>query len=615
MNRELWLREVRRQGVPALALVGLSLLLELATGVFLRHKGPGGLVPMLISLLGPYLLGVAAVAPDVESGAETFLSRLPLARGRLFLMRALVAAGWSLALVLSVLVIDQGLSAVSSSEARFLIHGGCALTAGLLASCAIRPTLAAFLLGPLLVGVPVWLFQTLLERGLRMAVSDQELLVLAAGAGALLAGWVTYQRGDLHLPGWRSLRVASAALGALLALASGATTAAWGLSDPSLDRQVGRVVSTPAGLVAAVTGWPSGAGWWHPTSPDWRVDLVRVDEGGRARARRLPEGLQPLALSPDGERCLAAVWGTGGHELSLWDTGTGQLLGRGERLELRLGWSSRLLSAGPGVVEWVDGVPWLAAPERLVGVGPGARVELPTGMTWRGLADGRALFGRGDELRLVDLRRPGTAPAAVDLGAGLLDACLAGPFVVAAAAEEDGVHLRWLARDGGRGSVLLPGLRLPASVAGLTTEVRVRACGPDLIVSWSQPEAPLEGRRAERVTSGLYRLEPPGGGLTELCAVAPHDWQVLGPGWLALHEKHRHRVVRLGERQDLIVDGRPGFAEEHVLPPDLWPVSLSGRGRRQQAFLLQDGRVVEPQSGGVTVQDPLAAWRGASSDP
>ena len=95
--KTLMLRQIRQLAAPALVSVALGILtylgLSLGDGLPMLSSSPAEVALALVGIVAPWLVAVAAIAPDAESGGMAFLGGLPLARGRHFAVRTLVAAG------------------------------------------------------------------------------------------------------------------------------------------------------------------------------------------------------------------------------------------------------------------------------------------------------------------------------------------------------------------------------------------------------------------------------------------------------------------------------------------------------------------------------------------
>lgn len=630
MSRSLFLREVRRQAVPAAALLALGLLLVAGFALFagqFRFQGLRGyaLVPLLMAALGPYLLGVAAVAPDVESGGEAFLSRLPLRRGPLLLLRAAVAAGWSGVVLLSTLLVDwTALGGMGSEDApQLLALGVTSLTFGLLASVALRYTLLAFLLGPALVGIPAALYELGLEQlGLRW---DGLALPAAVGLVAVAAttAW-TYLRGDLHAPGWRPLRLSAGLLLAVVPIGLLATQAAWAVSwrvgEETALHEAARRADGEAVALAFRTSYYSRAG----------LGLTPVGESGAhwllvsgERAIALEQALA-VYLSPDGERVLRVSRDrkpiTRSLILTCLETRGGAVtastMGDGQVVEHIVTPDDDVLGGERRGVTWVGSEPWVlvSAPGRhyLVRVAQGGQwVPVPGWLRVRDVQGPWVLassYRLSPEWAVLDLRRPEAGFVEVP-GPGLAatQARLVSSLLVTL---EDGpaeTALRWVDLEGRvpAGRLPLPGLRPPPPgrmrLAG--SDERSVEAWPDgseaLIVSWGEtPGDPSPRSHICRVdlTSGrTVDLNP------RLAGARPRP---LGQGWLAAHQ-----VVGPDRRVAWsLVATAPQRAERHELGHlPAAPLALLG-DETSAELLLSDGSVVDMRSGAPR-GDVLAASR------
>ena len=629
MSRSLFLREVRRQAVPAAALLALGLLLIAGFALFagqFRFQGLRGyaLVPLLMAALGPYLLGVAAVAPDVESGGEAFLSRLPLRRGPLLLLRALAAGGWSGLVVLFTLLVEGAVMGGASADdaPQVMALGVTSLTIGLLASVALRYTLLAFLLGPALVGVPMLLYELGMERlGLRW---DGLALPAAVGLVAVAAttAW-TYLRGDVHTPGWRPLRTSAGLLLAVVPIGLLATQAAWAFSwrvgqETALHEAARRADGETVAL-AWRTSYYSRAGLGLTPVGDSGAHWLLVSG---ERAIGLEQALA-VYLSPDGERVLRVSRDRKPITRSLIFTCletrgggvTASTLGDGQVVD-HITPEDEVLRGERCGVTWVGSEPWALVSgldgHHLVRVAAeGQRVAVPGWLRVRDVQGPWVLASSwhfSPEWAVLDLRQPEAGFVDVpEAGFGATQARLVGSLLVAL---EDGpaeTALRWVDLEGRvpAGRLPLPGLRPPPPgrmrLAG--SDERSVEAWPDgseaLIVSWGEtPGDPSPRSHICRVdlTSGrTVDLNP------RLAGARPRP---LGQGWLAAHQ-----VVGPDRRVAWsLVATAPQRAERHELGHlPAAPLALLG-DETSAELLLSDGSVVDMRSGAPR-GDVLAASR------
>src|SRR4051812_15740325 len=91
-----FMRELRRQAPVAVASVVLGLLVIvaclIATDSLLNRLEGAWLGFSVAVVAAAFLLGIASVAPDAESGAQVFLAILPMRRWKEVLVRLSVAA-------------------------------------------------------------------------------------------------------------------------------------------------------------------------------------------------------------------------------------------------------------------------------------------------------------------------------------------------------------------------------------------------------------------------------------------------------------------------------------------------------------------------------------------
>lgn len=206
--KRLFLRELRRQLVPAAGLLLLAWLLVPVMGLgvslgVLRAADPS-ISLLLLTCVTPWLLGVSAFAPDLEQGGEGFLARLPVSRLRVFSLRVVVAAGLSL---LTIAAGQLGFGLVDPALASASVHGLypkpvnalllflIPLVGGVLSGLALRRGLLAFALTPVVVGAPIALLRASETYwGAPGFVSRVGLFALI-GLSLICAAWI--QRADL----------------------------------------------------------------------------------------------------------------------------------------------------------------------------------------------------------------------------------------------------------------------------------------------------------------------------------------------------------------------------------------------------------------------------------
>lgn len=621
MIRSLFVREVRRQAVPALALIGLGTLLIAAYGLFASELGWRGIngfaiVPMILAALGPYLLGVAAVAPDVESGGEAFLIRLPLRRERLLLARALAAGAWSVLVVAAVTALDALVGRGSAPDEGLQLAGLAtgAFLAGLVASITLRYTLLAFMCGPTLIGAPLLVYQFVLEEGLRLRWSDPVPFTAVALFGmALTAAW-SYQRGDLVGPGWRALRLAAPVYLGLVVVGLGATEATWAVACAA-RREValqGAAERADGSLTAAswVAAHPRiGLEWTGP--PRERALLVQ----GGARLSELSLS-RPLGFSPDGSRSLHAAYEAHGTRFTVLDEAGSAAFS----LTLPFLVSPApppTLSGEVRSVGWAGQVPWVVVTEGRGGptwaaeVAPGGR-RVPVVGTARGFVGSRLLVHaqlpldtRAGAMTLelhtvldldrpeLGLREPVGAPASAN------EALLVGDALVGLIDGPAGARLVWtdLGREGSRGELALAGLPPPRPAPDQWSRgVEVWADGSDgLVVSaFGLDSGRTSSSRAWRVDLVSGQAVDLGPRLGDY--VAHHQ---VGPGWLCA----RKQLEPAGAAWALV--------STRVEPEATRELRLNARPSRLfsgERLLLEDGRVVDARSGAPLI-DLLAPLR------
>lgn len=158
--KTLALRQVKLLAPAALATIALGVVMTFVAGA-LGSMARISLSPIeigatLMLYVAPWLLGIAAVAPDGESGGLAFLGALPLGKKRHLALRVGVAAAWVVVIVAPFLAVAQ---ATAVNGAHALPEGAIlspALFAAAVAAGAItRQSLGAFLATPLLIVVPI----------------------------------------------------------------------------------------------------------------------------------------------------------------------------------------------------------------------------------------------------------------------------------------------------------------------------------------------------------------------------------------------------------------------------------------------------------------------------
>ncbi len=586
--RRLVLRELRRQLPVALALVALCLLVALGAAPFgdaLRRgvdMTPWHLAAVVVTLAAPWLLGVAAVAPDVESGAARFLAALPCSPARQQLARAAVAAGYAALLIAPLATLTREASGARPGE-----HvAGVALLflSGLVASAVTGRTLAAFVAAPLLALVAFDQAGALGASWFADARWGGRWVVHAVAAFGLGAAALAAARAQAW-PGGRALARAVVALGAvglaapaLLATARAVDRATTASDDPLAHAIDWRAWSDPGGLLVARVH----AGVW--TAHDvvvldrWTVHEKHGDVA-RRWTRRLPELPSAVVPSPDGDRLLVTVLdptgdgGRGAWVRLLLSTRDGAAVGaRATPFEA----AHRLPAWHAPPLGWRDGVPFRARTDgagfeplvELDGAPPGPPtaeagrvVAIPPETVPLGLSDAWALVGERSARGLDDAALAAAGLALARPLERLVLAPRAGAQApVRALVPPSGVVLAATLAPGGRHVV---GLRaLPAAAAGPGARLATVAWVLDLARPGPWPEVlavgDLDGapRPARPVSIGL----------------------VAGAGGEVVVVEHLH------EGQD-----------DHDRPPSRHVVHLDGAGRVVQRAL---GRGAEPVARG-----------------
>ena len=316
--RRFFVRELLRLAPVALATAFLGVLVY----VGLAYLSPGSWAhgaadhAYLIVLLGaPWLLGSASIAPDAESGALTFMATLPVRSGRQLAARILAALGYALLVPAVAWLLLQPESAgkrptwfVYPPETLFAV----VFLGAVLASATIRNALAAFMITPLLVGLPL---AGIVELGIYWQwVSVIEVLFMGLTLCVGVGAWTAFVHGDHHGRLWspRTLRLGLSVVLVPMLLLAGLSSAvsAYDWSGRWVAYPRYRMQLLPAGLVNVVrkrvlTGDPTD---YTLANDRWCFR----DEQGRWQGLALGE--QPGSISPDGRRILVVSERYGGDE-------------------------------------------------------------------------------------------------------------------------------------------------------------------------------------------------------------------------------------------------------------------------------------------------------------
>lgn len=418
--KTLALRQAKRLAPPALAVVALGLLVYLvALGTSDANRAlrlpPLEVAALLVLYVAPWLLGVAAIAPDAEAGGLTFLGTLPLGRRRHLAVRAGVAAASTLVVVAPFLLLvavtsSVGLRDLEDHAARATVL----FAAGLAAGAAARHSLGAFLAAPALLAAPVALYMTFL----RAVGAPGEPFYAAAypGVGVVLVLATVRAFADPGRIAWRPALRAVSVLAGAVALGCGATTVAWAaaIAFPQRSTFQWRIGDVVVMNDYVQPDWPNHPEVGRttllrsatPIAPDdvaaaaargWRLDgdwlLAGVSPGGRVAllvARGYADDVQLVDV--DARRVLAT---TTAYWLPLEAYGFGlQVL---DDTSPDYGW----IAERPWFVR-EDGVVQVVAGETLLRLTPGAQVHS---------VGGRHLLVSGaGPLRRVDVRDGSETP-------------------------------------------------------------------------------------------------------------------------------------------------------------------------------------------------------------
>lgn len=359
--KTLMLRQVRLLATPALVSLALGLVplvgQSFTSDWAFMAASPAELALALVAIVAPWLIAVAAIAPDAESGALAFLGGLPLGRGRHFALRALVALGWSLVVTAPFFA----LCARELSPRQFedygsvmLVLASLAFVAGLAAGAVARQSLGAFVAAPLLLAVPLGLYGALVTN-LRAPVEFLLAGPIVAAVLLLLAGWLGFR--DPATSSWRPLlRTAGLLLGGVV-LGCGVTTAAWAraLVFPSWTHDWATQGSVLLRFSHEEPDWPSANRGWNTTlypvaalervstldelvehGQGWTFDqhlrVLAITAEGHVLAQA--NSAQLLLLDLERRKVLARVDPTS----VLWPYNRGLIVGEPIRLEGRAPW-------------------------------------------------------------------------------------------------------------------------------------------------------------------------------------------------------------------------------------------------------------------------------------
>lgn len=375
MSASLFLRELKRLGSLTLA---AWMLPALVYGVILvlRQTELRGEVPelddargialALAVIVAPWILGAASFAPERESGAASFLARLPLPTWKLLSIRlaaiAVCLAGvhapvWALASWWDMPFRSWELLGGASAISLALLVGA------IYASLSFKRSLSAFAAGPVLVwtGLYVVVLPWVL-LGLRFREEEVFAGLTLLGLG-ILGSVVWAAKAQKPLAGLHPIRATWRPV-ALLCLLNVGTAAAFTLYDLSHFGQSFNEVYQGGGARGATLVDSRGSRRIHQES---RAILVR---GGKVAV--LPAGHTLGGLSPT--HAYTRIWEYGSRgvprEASLWKLDdltwcepdalvtTPEAAGRHDLIRLYLGYSAKgaLGHSNPQVL-WVGDVP------------------------------------------------------------------------------------------------------------------------------------------------------------------------------------------------------------------------------------------------------------------
>jgi hypothetical protein len=399
------LRQVRLLAAPALVSMGLGLVILLGMSYTSDWRvvtaSPADIALALVAIVAPWLIAVAAIAPDAESGGLAFLGGLPLGRARHFALRALVALGWSIVAVtpfVALVAREFPGHQLADDLARALLPGVLAFVAGLAAGAVARQSLGAFIAAPLLVGVPVGLYEAFVYA--MRAPADYFMAgPVVACALLLVAGWLGF-RDPAVGPSWRPLLRTSGLLLGAVVLGCGVTTAAWAHAVVFPERDEAWSAQGPlvAHHVARRADWPGARNDWetalYPAAGlEGVTTLEALGEGWS-----FDDGLRLLASTPEGHVLAHASSSPG--RLMLLDVLNRKVLVAED--EARLTWAYTYAGAPLPEQTSVEGEPWLVTGDGDVKTFTGRLLHrLPEGLQLHATGGARLLGFFPDGERIV----------------------------------------------------------------------------------------------------------------------------------------------------------------------------------------------------------------------
>jgi hypothetical protein len=365
--KTLMVRQVRLLATPALVSMALGLfpLVGLSLSDVALTASPAEVALALVAIVAPWLIAVAAIAPDAESGGLAFLGGLPLGRGRHFALRALVGVGWSLVVTAPFFA----LCARELSRHQFedyapvmVVFASLAFVAGLAAGAVARQSLAAFVAAPLLLLVPLGLYGAFLTN-LRAPTEFFLAAPIVASVLLVVAGWLGFR--DPAVSSWRPLvRTVGLLLGAV-ALGCGVTTAAWAraLVFPSWTHEWGTQGSVLLRFSREEPDWPSADRGWnttvYPVAALERVStLDELAEHGEGWT--FDQHLRVLAITAEGHVLAQASYA----QLLLLDLEQRKVLARVE--PTRVLWPNNRGLIVDEPIRLAPGAPWFVDVDRTV---------------------------------------------------------------------------------------------------------------------------------------------------------------------------------------------------------------------------------------------------------
>ncbi|MBI3725543.1 hypothetical protein HY251_16560, partial [bacterium] len=417
--RAFFLRELRRLAPISLGVLVLGALIVVGS-VLLLPPGPPSLLDIslgafaIVGVASAFLLGVATVAPDAESGAVAFLATLPVTRSRELAVRwgaALVSWGVAFAAsaVLPVVLacaapVEKAAHAVPETLGVVAAVGAAAFSAGAIGSMAVRRALVAVVVGPIFFLAP-WFAYARLAQGLEAPTAFGAAAPFVIPPVLIVAAAFVFLRGDLHRSSFRPLALGSVVVGGALLLSCIATTGAFAYDRFFADWDV-RLEAFHRTSARHVLYWKHREASWGKNAR-FTLNALDADTG---RCLELAGG-NVVSASPAGDRILVENYllnRTELHELRTGDVRIGPPAAASlwQSVWNGLGAHPHLSTGVHESVAWAHGLPIAFAPGELQEWGKAGPRALPEGLVAEALAGSRVVLRRADgTLLLWDLER------------------------------------------------------------------------------------------------------------------------------------------------------------------------------------------------------------------